>query len=166
MALRKTLKILHTLSSCGLIGAIAGYAIVLLYVPQETPAAYAQARQTIAALCNYLLVPSMAISLSSGLLSIAAHRPFHDLRWVWVKAALGISMFEAILGLSQSKANEAAALSAKMAQGEDHAATLATTLAYEWHALAVVFAISVANIVLGIWRPILKRRQAARQAMG
>jgi hypothetical protein len=158
--MRKTLKFLHTLASCGLIGGLAGYMIVLVHAPQETPAAYAAARQTIAAIGNYILVPSMGLAIFSGLMSMAVHRPFQERRWVWVKAALGIAMFEATLGLTQSKANEAAALAGRIARGEDHAGTLAATLAYEWLALWVLMALSVANILLGVWRPILKRAAA------
>jgi len=91
--MRQFLKFLHTLASCGLIGAVLGYMIVLTYAPQGTVVEYAAARQTIVHLCNYLLIPSLAIALVSGLLSIAVHRPFQNRRWVWVKAALGISMF-------------------------------------------------------------------------
>jgi hypothetical protein len=35
--MRKTIKILHSLASCGLIGGLAAYMIVLLWAPQATP---------------------------------------------------------------------------------------------------------------------------------
>ena len=66
--MRKALKFLHTFASCGLIGALLGYSIVLIYAPQDTPRAYAEARQTITAFCNYLLLPSLAVALITGLL--------------------------------------------------------------------------------------------------
>ncbi len=158
--MRKSLKFLHSLASCGLIGALAGYAIVLLYAPQATASTYADIRQTIAALCNYLLLPSLAVALVTGLLSMAAHQPFQDQRWVWVKALLGLSMFEATLGIIQSKATAAAVVSAKIAAGEAEPGALAAAIAGEWMSLATIAALSVANIVLGVWRPRLAARAA------
>jgi hypothetical protein len=35
--MRKATKILHTLASCGLIGALLGCMVVLIAAPQDTP---------------------------------------------------------------------------------------------------------------------------------
>jgi Predicted integral membrane protein (DUF2269) len=160
--MRKTLKFFHTLASCGLIGALLGYMIVLVYAPHATPATYADTRQTISALCNYVLLPSLAIALVTGLLSMAAHRPFQEMRWVWFKALLGISMFESTLAIIQSKANYAAKVSSQIAAGEANAdalkSALATDLATEWYSLGAIMTLSIANIVLGVWRPRLVHR--------
>lgn len=156
--MRKALKFLHTLASCGLIGALAGYAIVLIYAPQATASTYADVRHTITALCDYLLLPSLAVALVTGLLSMAVHQPFQDQRWVWVKALLGLSMFEATLGIIQSKAATAAIISAKIAAGDAEPGALATAIASEWMSLGAIAALSVANIVLGVWRPRLAAR--------
>ncbi|MGL4396398.1 MAG: DUF2269 family protein [Hyphomicrobium sp.] len=156
--MRKALKFFHTLASCGLIGALLGYMIVLIYAPQDTARSYAEARQTISALCNYLLLPSLAIALVTGLLSMAAHPPFQNHRWAWVKALLGLSMFEATLGIIQSKASTAATLSAKIANGEAGEDALRTALSSEWMSLGAIMALSIANVVLGVWRPKLARR--------
>jgi hypothetical protein len=151
--MRKLVKVLHTLASCGLIGALAGYMIVLSFGRLETAAEYAAARHAISALCNYLLLPSLAVALITGLLSMVVHRPFQDLGWVWLKALLGLSMFEATLGIVQSKANTAASLADKIAAGDAKQAALASAVAYEWTALGVIMALSLANVVLGVWRP-------------
>jgi len=156
--MRKTLKFLHTLASCGLIGALLGYSIVLVFTPQATARSYADARQTISALCDYLLLPSLAIALVTGLLAMAVHRPFLDKRWAWLKAFLGLSLFEATLATIQSKAAAAAALSAKVAAGEVAPGALEASLASEWWALATVMVLSLAQIALGIWRPRLAKR--------
>jgi hypothetical protein len=158
--MRKTIKFFHTLASCGLIGGIFAYGVILLAAPQDTPIAFADMRETVAIVATYVIVPSLAVALVSGLLSMGIHRPFQELRWAWLKALLGISMFEATLGVVQSKANTAAALSAKIAAGEAQENVLAEAIAYEWHALAVILLIAVLNIVLGVWRPALKPRPA------
>ena len=152
----KTLKFLHSLASCGIVGALLGYAIILSYAPQDSPNSFAQMRQTISLLCNYLLLPSLALALVTGLLAMAVHRPFQELRWVWIKAFLGLSMFEGTLAVIQSKADYAAAIAAKIATGEEPATALDSALRSEWVSLGAIVALSIANIVLGVWRPALK----------
>ena len=156
--MRKATKILHTLASCGLIGALMGYIVILLAAPQDTPLAYSNARASIAALCNYLLLPSLAIALMSGLLSMVVHPPFREVRWAWLKALLGLSMFEATLGIIGSKASAAASLSARIAAGEAEQKALADTISSEWGALAAIMLLSLANVVVGIWRPSLWKK--------
>ena len=156
--MRKTLKFFHTLASCGLIGALVCYMIVLVKAPHGTVSTYADMRQTISSLCNYVLLPSLGIALVTGLLSMAVHRPFQDKRWAWVKALLGLSMFESTLAIIQAKANYAATVSTKIAAGEAMATELATALSSEWNSLMAIMALSIANIALGVWRPPLKNR--------
>jgi Predicted integral membrane protein (DUF2269) len=156
--MRKALKLFHTLASCGLIGALLGYTIVLIHAPQASPPAYAQARQVISMLCNFLLLPSLAVALVTGLFSMVVHRPFQDTRWAWLKAVLGLSMFEATLGIVQSKATTAAVESAKAVTGAAEPGALADALANEWAALAVIMALSIAQVGLGVWRPRLAKR--------
>lgn len=160
--MRRALKFLHTLASCGLIGSLLGYLLVLAVAPQETARAYAETRQVLAALANYLLLPSLALALVSGLLAMAVHKPFLDLRWVWAKAVLGLSLFEATLAVVQAKASSAAEAAARLAGGEGDAALLAEIIANERPTLFAILALSVAQIVLGIWRPGLGAARANR----
>ena len=170
-AMRKILKILHTLSACGLIGGLGCYMILLLAAPQETPEAYADLRKAIAAISNYVLVPSLAIALISGLISMMVHRPFLDKGWAWVKAALGILMFKGVLTIVGAKADHAAVVSQRIAEGETLDNALSTAIAHEWATLFVVMALSIGNVVLGVWRPRIARRppiqvEPASSAMG
>ncbi|WP_306119459.1 MULTISPECIES: DUF2269 family protein [unclassified Roseitalea] len=160
--MRKTLKILHTLGSCGLIGGLGAIMVILLVAPQDTPGAYADMRQTISAVSTWVLVPSLGVALVSGLLAMSVHAPFADKGWVWLKAAMGILMFKGVLTVIVAEANYTAALAERIARGEALAAALETELAYEWAALWTVMALSVANVVLGVWRPIFARRRQAR----
>lgn len=136
-----------------MVGALLAYATVLITAPQDTAQAYADMRHTVSALCSYLLLPSMALALISGLLSMAVHQPFMEQRWVWLKAILGLSVFEATLGVVGSKAGTAAAVSAKIAAGAPAADELARAIAHEWMALGVILTLMLVNIILGIWRP-------------
>lgn len=157
--MQKTLKFLHTLASCGFIGGLLGYMIILVKAPQDTASTYADVRLTISHLCNYILIPSLALVLVTGLLSMAVHRPFQEKRWVWIKALLGLSLFEATLAIVQSKADYAAKISLKIVQGAAKAEALSVALSTEWYSLGALMALSIANIVLGVWRPSLKKKK-------
>ena len=156
--MRQVFKILHTLAACGLIGGLGCYLILLLTAPAETPEAYADLRQAIAAISNYVLIPSMAIALISGLISMMVHRPFLDKGWAWLKAALGILMFKGVLTIVGAKADYAAVVSRKIADGEPLESALDAAIIHEWATLGVLLALSVASVVLGIWRPRIVRR--------
>ena len=158
--LRWTLKILHTVSAGGLIGGLFAYMTLLVAAPQDTPQAYADMRISIAAISNYVLLPSLGIALVSGLLSMAVHRPYAQKGWAWLKAATGILMFKGVLIIVGAKADYAASMSERIANGELAADVLEKALAYEWQALVTIMAISVVNVVLGVWRPRLGRRRS------
>ncbi|WP_372423377.1 DUF2269 family protein [Salinarimonas chemoclinalis] len=165
--MRKLVKILHTIAAGGLIGGLGAYAVLLVAGPQETADAYADLRQSIAVLSNWVVLPSLAVALVSGLLSMIVHRPFQDAGWVWIKAGLGILMFKGTLTIVSAKADYAATMAARMAAGEAPPDALADMIRLEWGTLAVVFAIAVANVVLGIWRPRLVRLpDAGRRGRG
>ena len=153
MAAKMVLKILHTLAACGLIGGLGAYMLMLVYAPQGTPADYADLRQTIKAISDYLLLPSLALALVTGLLAMVAHHPFQDRGWVWIKAASGILMFKGILTIVSAKAAHAAEMSRKIAAGTAPPDALEQLIGLEWGTLWAVLAISVANVVLGVWRP-------------
>ena len=142
-----------------MIGGLLAYMVILITAPQATPSSYADMRVTIAAISNYVLLPSLAVALVSGLLAMAAHRPYTEKVWAWIKAATGILMFKGVLTIVGAKADYAASVSERVAKGELDVEVLETALAYEWQALVTIFAISVLNVVLGVWRPNITRRR-------
>ena len=157
--MRQAIKFLHTLSSCGLIGALVAYMLVLWKAPQESVAQYADLREIISLIARYILVPSLGISLVSGLLSMMVHKPYQERRWAWAKAFLGFAMFESTLAITQAKAIDAAELAAQIAKNENVEAAqklLGEALHSEWNVLWAILAISAAQTALGIWRPKLE----------
>jgi hypothetical protein len=64
---------------------------------------------------------------------------------------------EATRGIIQSKANYAAAISAKIAAGESTADGLASAIGNEWYALGAIITLPIANIIVGVWRPRLAK---------
>ncbi|MBX9759528.1 MAG: DUF2269 family protein [Beijerinckiaceae bacterium] len=162
--MRKALKVLHSLASCGLIGSLLAYGVLLLWAPQESAQQYADMRRTIAAISDYVLIPSLAIALVTGLLAMMVQRAFQEMRWVWLKALLGLAMFEASLAVVQAKAGAAATLSAQVAAGAAPRESLDAVISSEWTTLIAITVLSVAQVVVGVWRPSLKRRRAAAAA--
>lgn len=163
--MRQTVKFLHTISSCGLLGGLCAYMIVLLKAPAGSAASFADMRLTISAISDYIIIPSLGISLVTGLLSMMVHRPYQEKRWAWVKALLGMAMFESTLAITQAKATTAAALAVRAVEGADVAADLATALSSEWTALLAITGLSLLQIGFGIWRPSLTpRKKPARSA--
>ena len=144
---RRSLKALHELAAIGLGGGLAACLVINL-IPAGTTAHFVALREAFDAIARYVLVPSLAVILVSGLLAIAATRAFHDAGWAWVKALLGISLFEATLltvGASRRREDLLAAAA--------DPALLANLLASERNTLLVLIGIGVANIVLAVWRP-------------
>lgn len=154
----RLLKALHQIGGIGLAGSLAACIVLVLTAPTDSLAGYAAVRQGIAAISQWLLVPSLAIVLVSGLLAIAANRAYHDAGWAWIKALLGIVMFEGTLVTVSASARRAAELSALAAAGEGDPAQLAEVLRTEWGSLWLILALSVANVALAVWRPRILRR--------
>ena len=163
MPARRILKILHEISTCGVIGSLAAHG-VLLTVATASALEYAAVRRGIEAITQYVLLPSLGVVLFTGLLAIAVHHPFHGAGWAWVKLLLGMSMFEGTLGAVNATARDASALAAKVASGEADPSALQTVLRHEWGGLGVILFLSLANIVLGVWRPKLSRSAQAAEA--
>lgn len=164
--LKRVLKLLHVLSAAGVLGALSTHLILLLTAGNSSPIAYAAVRAGIAAVSKWLLLPSLALVLITGLLAIAAHRPFIDARWVWVKALLGLSMFEGTLVAVQANARRGAELSAAALTGPGDPMAMQELLRQEWGGLWIILTIAVANVVLGVWRPRLRRQAPPQHSRG
>jgi len=148
------LKCLHTLGAIGMMGSMASFlaALAFLAVPSSL-AAQAGVAGAMAQIATWVFLPSMALTLLSGVLAIAATPAFHDAGWVWVKAATGILVFEGGLQYVAGPIQEAGRTSASLLAGKLNAADVAHTLGAERNTLWVLLAVALANIALAIWRP-------------
>ncbi|MEM9531960.1 MAG: DUF2269 family protein [Pseudomonadota bacterium] len=157
MFLRRSLKFLHTASALGLTGGLAAYMMTLAYgPPPESLEAYAALRESLNTVANWLLTPSMVVVLVSGLLAMAAHYPYMEAPWVWVKAVSGILVFEATLGSLDAPAQRAAVAAQKALDGTIDQDRLNELIHNEWGAWWMILALSAANMILAIWRPRFK----------
>jgi hypothetical protein len=154
MLWRRVTKILHTIGSCGFVGAAAA-AIVLISLREHPDlAALADTRLGIALISQYILLPSLAVVIVSGLLAMALHKPYLNKGWAWAKAASGILVFKGGLHVVGAQTDHAETLQALVDAGETRAVEAVTlALPHEWGLLWAMLFLAAANIVLGVWRP-------------
>ena len=161
IALRRTLKNLHTLASCGMVGALAGALVLLHFAPQDSADAFSDMRRSIAALSDYILLPSLALVIVSGLLAMAVHIPYLNKGWALAKAGLGIVVFKGGLHVTGAHSAYAERIATAVADNVPLTPALrAGALPYEQALLLGMLALAAANIVLGVWRPRFVRGKA------
>jgi hypothetical protein len=132
--------------------------VLLATAPTTSLVGHAAVLQGIASISKWLLVPSLAVVLISGLLAIAATDSYKSAAWAWVKALLGIGTFEGTLLTVGASARHAAELSALAVAGRGDAVQLAQEIRTEWGGLWIMTTLATVNIVLAVWRPRLYRR--------
>ena len=157
----RILKILHEIGAIGVAGSFAACIVLIAKTPTPSLIAYAAMRQGIAAIAQWLLLPSLGMVLISGLLAIAATNAYKNAAWAWIKALLGISVFEGTLLTINASARRAADLAALAASGHGDAVQLAEVLRTEWGGLWLLLGLSIANVALAVWRPRIYGRQPA-----
>lgn len=162
--MRRTLKFLHEIGSCGMIGALAAHMVLVVMARGLGPSEYLLMRRGIEAISKYVLLPSMLVTVVSGLFAIAATRAFHDAGWVWLKAVTGVALVEGTLGAVQGTARRTTELAVKILEGQSDPSAMRDVMRHEWGGLGVVMFLSVFNVLIAVWRPRLSRR-ARRKPM-
>lgn len=155
---RRLIKLLHQVGAIGVTGAFAACLILLATAPGDSAVAHAATMRNIASLTRWLLMPSLAVVILSGLLAIAATEAYKDAGWAWIKALLGISLFEGSLLTVVASARRAAELADQAVAGTGQPELLAEALRTAWGGLWILLFVTLANIVLAIWRPRFIRR--------
>ncbi len=164
--LRRTLKFLHSVGGAGMIGALGAMLALLTVTPDPTSLEeYAVMRQAIGQVAKYLLFPSLAVVLVSGLFAMAANPGFHNAGWAWAKLGLGIIMFEGTLFSVQGPAERMALETQRALAGEVDPATLEAMVVGEWGSLWVILSVAVANVALAIYRPRFSRKPSPQPAV-
>lgn len=160
--MRKALKFCHTLGGVGLLGTLITLIIVLALLPDplQDIHGYAALTELTDRLARWVLLPSLALTLVSGLLSIGAVTAFHSAGWAWLKLATGIVMFEGTLLAVQGPIQREAKLTREFLNGGLEPSVLAGSFDTISYSIIVLGSVAVANVVLGIWRPRLGRRSA------
>lgn len=153
--LRQGMKVAHEIASIGYGGALAACLVIHAVTDRASPDAFAAAREAYAAIAQWILLPSMAVVVVSGLIALAATRGYMDAGWAWLKAALGITVFQATLVVVGSGQRHSEVMQAAAA-GET--AILDRLLRSEVQTLWLLIALSALNVLLAVWRPKFARR--------
>lgn len=162
---RKFLKLVHEVGSIGLTGALVVQWLMLENMPPTAElVAYETARSQMAMVAQWVLFPSLALLLVSGLLAMAWTDAYTRAGWVWLKLALGVSVFEGTLIAIQGPARNEAALAAQALAGEVDPALLGATAAAEWKSTLVILGVAAINLVVSVWRPRFTGKSTARAA--
>ncbi|WP_245259368.1 hypothetical protein [Methylobacterium sp. 77] len=152
------MKFLHTMGATGLMGAMAALIVMLSVAPPPSKlVGYTASRGAMGAVATWIVLPSLALMLVSGLLAMTLNRAFLNAGWAWLKLATGVLMFEGVLVYVEGPMRQEAEQSAGALAGRVDPATLAASLGPERNTLWLLLAIATANVVLGIWRPRILR---------
>ena len=146
--LRLGAKALHDIASISFGGGLVACLVINLVANRAPSVEFAAARQVFTAIAQYVLIPSMAVVVVSGLIAMAATRSYQDAGWAWVKAVLGISVFVAtvrVVGGGNSQAELAAVAT--------DPSVIEAMLHSERNMLWVLIALCVVNVLLAVWRP-------------
>ena len=141
-------KVLHDIASISFGGGLAACLVINLTANRASASEFASARQVLAAIAEYVLIPSMAVVVVSGLIAMMATRGYQDAGWAWVKAVLGISVFVATVRLVGASSKQAELVAAVTDPG-----MLDPMLRSERNMLWLLIALCVVNVVLAVWRP-------------
>lgn len=147
-------KFLHTVGAIGLAGAMVSLIAMMAALPERTAVAeFAAVRGAMRVVADYILMPSLAITLLSGLLSFALSHAYMNSGWALAKLVSGIVLFEGTLIAVHGPIRRAAEQSAKaVADGAPNVA-LKSAMTNEGLAIGVVLTVALANVALGVWRP-------------
>ncbi|MBL8358875.1 MAG: hypothetical protein JNN18_00165 [Rubrivivax sp.] len=146
--LRLSAKALHDIASIGYGGGVAAGLVINHTADRTAMAEFAVARQLFAAIAQYVLLPSMAVVVVSGLIALAATRAYMNAGWAWLKALLGFTVFQATLMLVSAARDQA-----EMAAAGADAAAFDALLRAERYTLWLLIAMAVVNVLLAVWRP-------------
>jgi uncharacterized membrane protein len=156
--MRRLLKFLHTIGAIGMMGALASFIVLARIAPPASSIAdHALISGAMAEISRWIFLPSLAITLIAGLLAVAESRAFQNAGWVGAKLATGVLIFEGGLVHIHGAIQEEAARSARALAEQVDPATITGSFGVGQGTLWVIFAVALANVALGIWRPRFSR---------
>lgn len=158
--MRKALKLCHSLAAIGFCGALASLLVLHASLPDPVELErFAAVRIAMGAIATWLLLPSMALVVLTGMFSMAYTQSYASAGWVWAKLGSGILVLEGTLVSVQGPMERAARQAHAALAGEIDATVLTVPLQSEWGSIWVILGVGVVNVILGVWRPPLLRRE-------
>ena len=164
--MRKFYKFAHTIGAIGLMGGMLCLLVVLYSLPQTTadPQGFLRSTDVADSIARIILLPSLGVTLVSGLLAIGANPALHSAGWAWFKLATGILLFEGGLVTVQGPIQRAAIVTEDVVNAGGDLATLAGVYGSAKGSIIVLIGVAVINVVLGVWRPKFGRRRQQTSA--
>jgi uncharacterized membrane protein len=157
--MRRLLKFFHTIGAIGLMGASASLIVLMSFASSSTSLTrYALMYGAMAEVTTWIFYPSLLLTLVAGLLAIAVNPAYHNAGWVGAKLATGVLIFEGGLVYVHGPIREEAKRSASALAGQLDPAAITGSYGAERSTLWLLLAVSLANVVLGIWRPRFTRK--------
>lgn len=166
--MRRMLKFVHTVATTGLVGAFLMQLILswqgIGTQPDVTDrTAVLGARLVLLDVVRWVLIPSVALLVLTGLWSMAASKAYSSAGWAWLKALLGLVLLKAVLLINHSAARDIVEWLQQTGVPDAQARwELARLARMEWLGTWVALGVSVAAIALGIWRPRVKPLQISK----
>ncbi|MEM9208055.1 MAG: hypothetical protein AAGA61_02315 [Pseudomonadota bacterium] len=161
--MKKLLKLMHWAGAIAVLGGMVVMMLLVATAPDRMTdlAGYAAVRASLATLANWVIVPGLGIALFSGLMGMAIHPPFHSAGWALTKALSGLVLFESSLATIVAPADKAARITAEAVAGNIDLIAMDSGINDIWGAWWVLLGIAILNVVLGVWRPRIRRRAEA-----
>ena len=164
--MRKFYKFAHTIGAIGLMGGMLCLLVILYSLPQPTtdPQGFLRSTDVADSIARIILLPSLGVTLVSGLLAIGANPALHNAGWAWFKLATGILLFEGGLVTVQGPIQRAAMVTEEVVNAGGELAALAGVYGSAKGSIIVLIGVAVVNVVLGVWRPKFGRRRQQTSA--
>ena len=164
--MRKFYKFAHTIGAIGLMGGMLCLLVILYSLPQPSadPQGFLRSTDVADSIARIILLPSLGVTLVSGLLAIGANPALHNAGWAWFKLATGILLFEGGLVTVQGPIQRAAMVTEEVVNAGGELAALAGVYGSAKGSIIVLIGVAVVNVVLGVWRPKFGRRRQQTSA--
>ena len=151
--LRLSLKLLHYAGLIGFVGGLASTLVLAEFADDAPPTALAALRQSIVALGESVVVPSLVVLLVSGTLLVIARPQLVYARWVWLKAGIALVIAAVALAVVRPAVVRAAAIAAEAALGAPALDALTQAFNAEQVGTIVSLVLAFVAMAVAIWRP-------------
>lgn len=164
-AYKRTFKFLHIIGTVGYCAGLLALIILHASLPEpEQTERFAMLRIVMGNVAGWILLPSTATVVVTGLLAMALNESFKSAGWVWVKLATGVLVMEGTLVYVQGPMQKAAADAQMALHGEFDFGDIGPTLVSEWNSFWIMLGVATVNIFLGVYRPNFGKRVGKQRA--
>lgn len=151
--MKPLLKLLHLVAAIGFVGALAVMLLLSLTADDSTASAFATVRRAVLTVAQTIGLPSLVLLLLTGMLLTTQQPVLLEARWLWAKALIGVLVGGISLLVVQPAVMRAAALAQMVVEGTLSLRPLEAALGAERIGATVNLLLSLAAIVLAVWRP-------------